>query len=571
MWDNLEEVPFIPKPILVASTSNSELLSTFNLPFYSNVDTNTKFCATKNDGGIMAKSPLEIIMDDLKDLDPVGIKKCAMRLRELLQTDYEVPMRKKSLTDDEENAQDDRDTEASTQRIILKILPEEEKHHPMGKEGYRIIIAKHCTTLLALTACGLFYSIQTFRQILPPTWTDYLSYNDDDYLLIRNKFDHFAIPTGTIYDRPEFAFRSTMLDVVRHFFSLETLKRHIRNMSMFKINHLHLHLSDDQGWRIQIKSWPNLTLIGSLSEVGGLHQEGQDPWFYSQEQYREIIEFAQDHYITIIPEIEMPGHTNAALASYADLNTDGNAKQLYTGRNVGFSSLDTEKEITYQFIQDVIGEVASLTDGPYIHIGGDESMATPKEGYSDFIAKVQRIVEENGKIMIGWEEILSSNELNPSTSVVQIWKTKSKNILKEKKKLNRSYILSPADKVYMDMKYNASTPIGLTWAGFISVQVSYDWKIKDILRREGITKTDIVLGVEAPLWCETITTANDIDFMVFPRLLSLAEISWTASTNRSSWEDYKVRLGKHKKQLEALRINYYPSPDIPWTNEIGKL
>ena len=188
--------------------------------------------------------------------------------------------------------------------------------------------------------------------------------------------------------------------MARHFFSVEDVKRYIDLIASYKINKLHLHLTDDQGWRIEIKSWPKLTEIGSTSAVGG-DQGG----FYTQAQYRDIVAYAKLHQITIIPEIDMPGHTNAALASYPELNCDGKARDLYTGMKVGFSTLCVDSEITYTFLDDVIRELVSLTDGDYIHLGGDESHVTPKEDYNLFLTKAQAIVKKYGKNVMGWEDI----------------------------------------------------------------------------------------------------------------------------------------------------------------------
>ena len=255
----------------------------------------------------------------------------------------------------------------------------------LGEEGYELSIEKKRVIIKANSIAGCLYGVQTLLQTLPVGNPD---------------VSGIEIPTGMIKDYPEFSYRGSMLDVARHFFNVDEVKRYIDFLSMYKMNVLHLHLSDDQGWRIEIKSWPKLTEIGGSTEVGG--GEGG---FYTQEQYSEIVEYAQIRNITIIPEIDMPGHTNAALASYAELNCNGKATELYTGIEVGFSTLCTNKEITYQFVDDVIRELASLTPGPYIHIGGDESHVTPLEDYIPFINRVQQIVKNHGKKVIGWDEI----------------------------------------------------------------------------------------------------------------------------------------------------------------------
>src|SRR6056297_2653946 len=234
-----------------------------------------------------------------------------------------------------------------------------------ASEAYQLYINQDSIILNANTAEGAFRGIQTLRQLVPDNSNDTLA---------EQKI--WPVASGKITDNPTFSYRSAMLDVARHFFSVEDVKKYIDILSYYKINVLHLHLSDDQGWRIEIKSWPKLTEIGGSTEVGG--GEGG---FYTQEEFVEIVRYAQERHITIIPEIDMPGHTNAALASYAKLNCDGKATELYTGIEVGFSTLCTDKEITYEFVNDVVRELAEISPGPYFHMGGDESHVTEHDDY----------------------------------------------------------------------------------------------------------------------------------------------------------------------------------------------
>jgi len=312
-----------------------------------------------------------------------------------------------------------------------------------------------------------------------------------------------------------------------------------------------LHLSDDQGWRIEIKSWPKLTEIGSKTEVGGT-----PGGFYTQEDYKEIVQYAADRFITIIPEIDMPGHTNAALASYPELNCDGKSPEPYTGMKVGFSSFCVDKEITYKFIDDVVREISAITPGKYFHIGGDESHATKKDDYVVFVDKVQGIVSKHGKTLIGWDEVVTANIKN--TSIAQFWASEenAKTAVNKDIKL----IMSPAKKAYLDMKYDSITKLGLKWAGYVAVDTGYDWNPSDYV--EGIKKENI-LGIEAPLWTETVTNLSELQFLVFPRLPGYAEIGWTQDSLRS-WDDYKIRLASFKGRFEKMNINYYKSPKVNW-------
>ena len=258
--------------------------------------------------------------------------------------------------------------------------------------------------------------------------------------------------------------------------------------------------------------------------------------------------YARSRYIDIVPEIDIPGHTNAALASYPELNCNGVAPALYTGTEVGFSSLCIDKELTYEFLDDVIGELAALTPGPYIHVGGDEAHSTPAEDYRRFIERAQQIVQAHGKQMLGWAEI-AQIDLSPGT-VAQYWQGDfGSRAAAQGVKL----IMSPADRSYLDMKYDDSTPLGLNWAGNIDVERAYSWDPATLLPGVG---EDAVLGVEAPLWTETLDNMDDLEYMVFPRLLGLAEIGWSPAEGRS-WDEYRLRLGEHAPRLEALGVNFY--------------
>ena len=410
----------------------------------------------------------------------------------------------------------------------------------LGDEGYELTITEDLLTLAAAKPAGAFRGIQTVRQLLP-----------DSIELSGIQKGPWEISTGKIRDYPTYVFRGAMLDVARHFFSVEEVKHYIDLIAGYKLNALHLHLSDDQGWRIEIKSWPNLVTHGGSTQV-----DGGKGGYYTQEQYKDIVKYAADRYITIIPEVDFPGHTNAALASYPELNCNGKAPALYTGTEVGFSTVCVNKEITFKFVDDVMRELSEITPGPYIHMGGDESHATKKEDFIKFVNKSQQIVLAHNKKPIGWEEI-SQGTLQPGT-IVQYWsnaehaQTAAKN--------GSKMIMSPAKKVYLDMSYDSTSKLGLHWAAYIEVDSAYLWDPATIAA--GITQDDI-LGVESPLWSETLVTMDDIEYMAFPRILGHAEIGWSPAAARN-WDEYKVRLGKHGKRLTAKEINFYKSKLVPW-------
>lgn len=407
-----------------------------------------------------------------------------------------------------------------------------DKFADLGEEGYELVVTSDEVRLCAQQPAGLFYATQTLLQMMPSARAAIVE-----------------LPAVAIRDTPRFVWRGAMLDVARHFFGVEDVKRYIDLLSHYKMNRMHLHLTDDQGWRIEIKSWPKLTETGGQTQVGG-----NGGGFYTQEQYREIVEYARSRYVTIVPEIDTPGHTNAALASYAELNCSGRAPALYEGMEVGFSTLCIDKEITYQFVNDVMRELAALTPGPYIHIGGDEAKSTPEEEYQHFIQRIQEIVIAHGKTTIGWAEI-GAAPLLPGT-IAQHWIGST---YQEAKEQGAKIILSPANKTYLDMKYDASTPLGLDWIGHIRVEDAYDWEPGSYMHQ--LDESDI-LGIEAPMWSETLITVKDIEYLAFPRMLGLAELAW--SPKGQQWEEFRQRLAAHGRRMETMGISFYRSSEIDW-------
>jgi hexosaminidase len=420
---------------------------------------------------------------------------------------------------------------------IVLMLCNDSTMHP---EGYRIDISEEQITIGACAPCGVFHGIQTLRQLLMLPGS-----------CVSHSEKGFAIPTGTITDHPEYPYRATMLDVSRHFFPPEVVKAYIDQLTLYKISHLHLHLSDDQGWRIEIKSWPKLTEIGGSTQVGG--GEGG---FYTQEEYTDLVAYAAERCITIVPEIDMPGHTNAALASYAELNCDGKARELYTGTRVGFSTLCTDKEITYEFVDDVVREITALTPGPYFHVGGDESHVTEKDDYIYFMNRVKKIVHKYGKTMIGWDEI--SHAALDESDLAQYWASEENAVRASEK--GARLVMSPSKHAYLDMKYDSTTVLGLNWAGYTEVDKAYNWHPRTLV--EGVPE-EMILGIDAPLWSETIEKQDELEFLAFPRILGHAEIGWS-DPDALNWESYRDRLAAHGKLLEEMNVNFYRSPLVDW-------
>jgi hexosaminidase len=403
----------------------------------------------------------------------------------------------------------------------------------LGPEGYELTVTPSSVRLVAEEPAGLFYGGQTIRQLLGVGK---------------------RLPAVRIRDRPRFGWRGAMLDVARHFRPVKDVKRFVDLMALYKLNRLHLHLSDDQGWRIAIPKWPRLTTHGGRTQVGG----GRGG-YYTQQQYRDLVGYAAARYVEIVPEIDMPGHVHAALSSYPKLSCDGKPTPLYTGIDVGFSSLCVDKPVTYDFVSDVIGELARLTPGPFIHIGGDEAAATRPADYVKFVRRVQQIVAAHGKRLIGWEEIGRAGL--DSSAVLQHWNPPGRSTFTPQAVARGSkVIMSPAEHAYLDMKYDPSSPVGLHWAGYVSVKDAYAW---DPAREVAGVGASALLGVEAPLWSETIQSMADAEYLAFPRLIGIAEIGWSPARGRS-WAEYRTRLGAQGPLLRSLGVDYYRSPEVPW-------
>jgi hexosaminidase len=412
----------------------------------------------------------------------------------------------------------------------------------LGTEGYRLEVDGGDARLTAPTPSGLFRGVQSLRQLV-----------DRPGAATRPPL---AVPALRITDYPRFGWRGAMLDVARHFIPVESVKRYVALMALYKMNVLHLHLSDDQGWRIYVDRWPRLAEYGGSIQVGGA-----PGGYYTKDDYTEIVRYAGAHYITVVPEIDVPGHTNAALASYGELDCNGVAPPLYTGTGVGFSSLCVDKDVTYRFLDDVVGEISELTPGDYFHIGGDEASQTSDDEYATFVARAGRIVRAHGKELLGWHEIARADV--PPGAVAQYWgndsATNAASLARVAVAKGMKVVLSPSDRVYLDMKYDPSTPIGLEWAGYVDVERSYDWN--PATQIDGVDEAN-VLGIEAALWTETITDIRDAEFMSFPRLPGVAEAGWSSSGR--SWDEYRLRLATHGPMWEAMGVNFYRSRQVPW-------
>ncbi|MEH0974247.1 beta-N-acetylhexosaminidase [Micromonospora sp. CPCC 205546] len=413
----------------------------------------------------------------------------------------------------------------------------------LGAEGYRLDVASDGVRIEAATPAGLFFGAQTVRQLLPaaiesPTpvagrWT---------------------LPGGSIVDRPRFPYRGAMLDVARHFFGVPDVLRVIDHLARYKLNHLHLHLTDDQGWRIAVDSWPRLAEVGGASEVGG-----GPGGHYSRDDYRRIVAYAAERHVTVVPEIDLPGHTHAALTAYGELAPDRVAPPPYAGTEVGFSYVDPGSERTYEFVADVLGEITELTPGPWLHIGGDEAFKVRPDAYAAFVERVQRVVAATGRTVMGWHQIAPM--AHAEGRVLQWWGTDGEDpVTADAVRRGARLVLSPGNHAYLDMKYAPDTPIGHDWAGLIDVRRAYDW---DPGTHVAGVPTQAVLGVEAPLWTESVTSRAEIEFMLFPRLPAIAELGWSPRATHD-WAGFRDRLAGHGPRWATAGIAFHRSPEIPW-------
>lgn len=439
-------------------------------------------------------------------------------------------------------------------------------HHAAGglPESYRLHISPDVVTIESPDAAGLFYGTQTLVQ-----------------LLTRDAGTGWYLPAVDISDAPRFAHRGMMLDIARHFFPVAVIERLIDRIAALKLNVLHLHLTDDQGWRIALDTRPELAAQGSSTSALG------DPGGHlTRADYIRLVAYAATRHVRIVPEIDLPGHTHAVGLAYPELveapvispsvretaATFGGgiptAGAPYTGFAVGFSSLRIHDEATYAFLRDVLGELAALTPGALIHIGGDEAHGTTPEDYAAFLTRTTAIVTELGKTPMAWHEAGSVPGIAAGT-VGQYWGFVSptdgaddaaRGFLARGGRL----ILSPADAVYLDMKPDAGSPLGLVWAnGPTSLERAYAWEPRRVVT--GIAEDDI-LGVEAALWTETIATEADIEAMVFPRVAAAAEIAWSpAAGDERTFRAFRARLAVLSvlwadAGIRAGRLDAAPAP-----------
>lgn len=362
------------------------------------------------------------------------------------------------------------------------------------------------------------------------------------------------LPAVVVVDAPRFGWRGLSVDVARHFFGPEVLRTVVDVMASLRLNVLHLHLTDDQGWRVDVPSRPQLVDVSSKTAVG------DDPGgYYSVDDLAELTAYARARGITVVPEIDLPGHVNAALHALGELTPSGEPADPYTGIEVGFSRLHADLPTTEPFLRDVLTDVAAMTPGPYVHIGGDEVHTMERAEYARLVETAARIVEGAGKTVVGWQEVAKAT-LTPGT-VVQLWDERDgAELVRPAVEAGALLLLSPASKVYLDLKYDASTPIGLEWAGHVELRDSYDWDPLAVV--PGIPESSVV-GVEAAIWTETVRTPDDLFLLLLPRLAAVAEVAWS-QPDRRSWEAFGGRVRHLARSWDRAGLRWYRSPQIPW-------
>jgi len=439
------------------------------------------------------------------------------------------------------------------------------KDESLADEGYALEILPESIIIKAKTDQGAFYAVQSLRQLLPPEF--------EDGTVEENEI---AIPSVTIKDKPQFSYRGMHLDVGRHMFSVDFIKKYIDALGMLKMNTFHWHLTEDQGWRIEIKKYPKLqeiaafrneTLIGHYSDQPHQFDDKKYGGYYTQDEVKEIVAYAQSRFVTVIPEIELPGHSQAAIAAYPELGCTGEQVEVATKWGV-FEDIYCPKEETFAFLEDVLDEVLALFPSEYIHIGGDEAPKTrwsncehcqaliKKEGLkgehelqSYFISKIEKYLNSKGRQIIGWDEILEGG-LAPNATVMS-WRGINGAI--EAAKQHHNVIMTPTSHCYFDyyQSENENEPIAI--GGFLPLEKVYSFNpIPEELNEQ---EAKYVLGAQGNIWTEYMKTSEHVEYMAFPRVLAMSEVVWSKQENKN-YPDFVKRVENFHKRLDALNINY---------------
>lgn len=453
-------------------------------------------------------------------------------------------------------------------------------------EGYNLIVTSNNISIKAASKVGFFYALQSLKQLLPIAF--YKSTLQD----IR-----WGVPVVDIKDYPAFGWRGYMLDVSRHFFTKEQVKQVIDFMGELKLNRFHWHLADDQGWRLEVKSYPKLTEIGAWRVDYNNKDETKSDWwgrpaqrlgekptyggFYSQEDVKEIVAYAKERYIEVIPEIDMPGHAQATIAAYPEIGCVNAASYVATGGVFKNNTYNPGKEETFLFAEKMLNEVMDLFPYKYVHIGGDEcnkeqwridpyaqkrikdeKLKDEHELQSYFVKRVEKIINKRNRIMIGWDEILEGG-LAPNATVMS-WRGEKGGIASAK--AGHEVIMTPSNYCYIDLKQGHDDLEPNLGYSRLLLSESYRYKvIPDVLTPE---QGKLIKGVQANLWTESISDWGKLTYMSFPRTYAIAETAWTPH-EKKNWSDFTDRLNTQFNRLDAQEVRYAVSAFSPWIDHVG--
>lgn len=453
--------------------------------------------------------------------------------------------------------------------------------------AYQLHINKEGVHIGGDNATGTFYGVQTLIQLLPVV-----------------KSNNLVVPAVEIEDRPRFGYRGLMLDVGRHFFPLDYVKKFIDFVAMHKMNTMQLHLTEDQGWRIEIKKYPKLTSVGAYRNgtiIGHHPGKGNDNTryggFYTQNEIKEMVKYAADRFVTIIPEIEMPGHASAAIAAYPQLScfpdsaTKHPSKVVWAGSEQGkqvqqawgvYPDVFAPTEYTFQFLQDVLDEILPLFPSKYIHIGGDEC---PKDSWkksafcqqmikdknlkdehglqSYFIQRIEKYLNSKGRQIIGWDEILEGG-LAPNAAVMS-WRGEKGGIAAAKEK--HQVIMTPTGWAYFDYSQTKKED-SLTIGGYLTVQKVYSYE--PLPKELAAEEVKYVMGAQANLWTEYISNPRKLEYMLFPRLSAMSEVLWSPKASKD-WNSFEKRLQTQFKRYDFWNWNHSNAVFDPAAKAVEKL
>jgi hexosaminidase len=477
---------------------------------------------------------------------------------------------------------------AETWRKVMKLpLPVQAASEPMrgsillttagaeaslGKEGYHLEVTPKGVTIKAPQPAGLFYGVQTLRQLLPTgTFGPSKVFTGEP----------LAIPCLRVEDYPRFGWRGLQLDVSRHFFDVQFVKRYLDHLALHKINVFHWHLTDDDGWRVEIKKYPKLTQVGAWrgpkEALPPSYGSGNQRYggFYTQDQIREVIRYATGRHILIVPEVDVPAHSRVAIVAYPELLCAGDPYKFKSAQEVSGNVLCPSQELTYAFLEGVFGELADLFPGPYIHVGGDERPQGPweqcdrclkrmkDEHLADgrflqdrFLKRLQVFLKSRGKTMVGWDELEQESVLDKDY-VVMAWQSVEAGLAAARK--GYPVVMASSPFTYFDLAYSEEpAEPGQRWAGVVSVEKTYSFDPKPADLAPDLANR--ILGVEGCLWSEMLVTPDRPDYMAYPRVCALAEVAWTPQSERA-WPDFWARLcQKHLARLDAAGIAYRIPP-----------